>query len=138
MWLVLAAMFGAAIGIMATFLEFRQTFIAPALTIVVCGFSLVISNDLLRRVLHFVGVILCWTCVMHNFGGVFGEFVGNYYKDEGVPLAVIRTVHRFYWLLTSLAFWVMEVDRINGRSMVSDPEAEELRQGHLHGDFTYV
>ena len=126
MWLILAAIFGAATGIMATFLEFRQTFIVPALTVLVCGLSLVISNDLLRRVLHFVGVMLCWTCMMHNFGGVFGEFVEDYYKDEGVPLTVIRLMHRFYWLLTSVAFWVMEVDRINGRSMVS--EAEELRQ----------
>jgi hypothetical protein len=72
MWLVLAAMFGAASGIMSAFLEAGETFIVPALTILACGLSLVIYNDLLRRVLHFVGVMLCWTCVMHNFGGVFG------------------------------------------------------------------
>ena len=74
MWLVLAAMFGAASGIMSAFLKVRETFIVPALTILACGLSLVIYNDLLRRVLHFVGVMLCWTCVMHNFGGVFGSW----------------------------------------------------------------
>ena len=71
-WLVLAAIFGMALGILATFLEAGESFTVPALTILVCGFSLVIYNNLLRRVLHFVGVMLCWICVMHNFGGVFG------------------------------------------------------------------
>jgi predicted membrane channel-forming protein YqfA (hemolysin III family) len=127
--LALAAIFGIALGILATILEASRTFAVPALTIVVCGFSLVISNDLLRRVSHFVGVMLCWTCVMYNFGGVFGEFKEEFYKDEGIPRSVIRLVHRFYWLLTSVAFCVMEVDRINGRSTIS--EAEELRQGYL-------
>ena len=163
-WLVLAAIFGIVLGLLATFLGAGQTFTVPALTILICGFSLVIYNDLLRRVMHFVGVMLCWTCVVHNFGGVFGgwpvvssffcvfhagmsiaeelrilfpwiafrqpgEYAENYYQGEGAPHKVIRLVRRCYWLLTSVAFCVFEVDRINGRATVS--EAEELRRGYL-------
>ena len=53
----------------------------------------------------------------------------GYYRDEGIPRTVLRMVHRCYWLLASVAFCVMEVDRINWISTVS--EAEELRQGYL-------
>ncbi|CAL1163555.1 unnamed protein product [Cladocopium goreaui] len=103
-WLVLAAIFGMALGILATFLEAGESFTVPALAILVCGFSLVIYNNLLR------------------------EYAENYYRGEGVPHKVLRLVRRCYWLLTSVAFCVFEVDRINGRSTVS--EAEELRQGY--------
>lgn len=134
-WLALAAIIGVALGILATFLEARQTFTVPALTILAVGFSLLIDNDLLRRIMHFGGVMLCWICVAHNFGGVFGEFVEGHYEDEGIPGTVIRLVHRGYWLLASVAFCVMEVDRINGRSTIS--EAEELRQGY-EGSIQYA
>jgi len=77
--LALAAIVGLALGILFTRLEAHETFAVPALTILVVGFSLLIDNDMLRRIMHFVGVVLCWICVAHNFGGVFGEFMESYW-----------------------------------------------------------
>ncbi|CAL1136196.1 unnamed protein product [Cladocopium goreaui] len=111
-WLALAAIVGLALGILFTRLEAHETFAVPALTILVVGFSLLIDNDMLRRIMHFVGVVLCWICVAHNFGGVFGEFMESYYRDEGIPRTVLRLVHRCYWLLASVAFCVMEVSQV--------------------------
>ena len=76
--LALAAVLGLALGILSTRLEAHETFAVPALTILVVGFSLLIDNDTLRRIMHVVGVVLCWICVAHNFGGVFGEFMESY------------------------------------------------------------
>ena len=78
----MAAIVGLALGILATSLQAHENFTVPALTVLMLGFSLLIDNDILRRIMHFIGVMLCWTCVAHNFGGVFGDFMEHYYKNE--------------------------------------------------------
>ena len=49
-WMALAAAVGAAMGIMATFTGLGRPYGVPALAILVCGCSLVVKNDVFRRV----------------------------------------------------------------------------------------
>ncbi|CAL1139553.1 unnamed protein product [Cladocopium goreaui] len=135
--MALAAIFGASVGIVATLLNLGQTYGVPALACLVVGSSLVIHDDVCRRVMHLLGEILCWTQVTHGFVNFFDLYSAEEYpdKDKAVPHKVTQVLHLSYWVMTSLAFCVMEVDRINARSAVS--EAEELRQGY-QGSIQYA
>eukprot|EP00435_Cladocopium_sp_Y103_P027285 s2727_g6.t1 len=87
--------------------------------------------------MHLLGEMLCWIQVTHSFVNFFDIYSAEEYpnKDKGVPHKVTQVLHLSYWVMTSLAFCVMEVDRINARSAVS--EAEELRQGY-QGSIQYA
>eukprot|EP00435_Cladocopium_sp_Y103_P057812 s529_g20.t1 len=137
--MALAAIFGASVGLMATYLNLGQIHGVPALGCLVVGSSLVIYDDVCRRVLHLLGEILCWIQVTHIYS--FVKFLHLYSaeeylnQDRAVPRQFTQVLHVSYWVMTSLAFCVMEVDRINARSAVS--EAEELRQGY-QGSIQYA
>ena len=137
-WMPLAAALGATIGISATFLEMGVSYALPTLTFFVIGLSLVTNNNLFRRVMHLVGVVLCWIQATHHCGASLndkGFCIFLFKKDPKVPHAVNSVVHMSYFLMTSAVFCVMEVDRINSISAVS--EAEELRQGY-QGSIQYA
>ena len=69
--MVLVAIFGACVGMMATLLNLGQTYGVPALACLVVGSSLVIHDDLCRRVMHLLGEMLCWIQVTHSFVNFF-------------------------------------------------------------------
>ena len=69
--MALAAIFVASVGIVATLLNLGQTYGVPALACLVVGSSLVIHDDVCRRVMYLLGEILCWTQVTHGFVNFF-------------------------------------------------------------------
>ena len=127
---------GAGLGALARVLEARRSYyFLPACTELVLGFCFVINNDGMRRVMHFVGVVLCWILLVRDFGGVLAGFVGHQVKGFPSDDGEVRVVRCFFWLMTSIAFSLMEVDRINARSSVA--ESEELRLGY-EGSIQYA
>ena len=98
------------------------------------GLSLVANKNCLRRVMHLLGVGLCCLQVSHQYG-YYGTSSGGrgyqsywHLKYPNLPHAVSFAIPLCSWLLVSVAFCVMEVDRINGISAVS--EAEDLQKGY--------
>ena len=133
-WATLAALLGAGLGILAAALGAGQTFIVPAVTVLVCGFCLVIDNDGLRRVMHLVGVTLCWANLVRDFGGVFGDYAGENH-GEGIRHEANTVVRRCYWLMSSICVFITEIDRINAGDAVA--ESEELQLGY-RGSIQYA
>ena len=129
-----AALLGAGLGTLAAALGARQTFIVPAFTVLVCGFCLVINNEGLRKAMHLVGVILCWTNLVRDFGGVFGDYAGEN-RGEGISHESTTVVRRSYWLMSSIGLFIMEIDRINARSAMA--ESAELQLGY-EGSIQYA
>ncbi|CAJ1373665.1 unnamed protein product [Effrenium voratum] len=124
-WMALAAILGAAVG---TCVANHATFSISNLAHLLVGTSLVIHNDAFRRVLHLLGAMMCWVHVVrvatHRSVHLFGV-------DEGphaLPSHVSRMLCACYWLMTSGTFCVMEVDRVNAKSAVS--EAKDLRRNY--------
>ena len=130
-WMPLAAILGATGGMSMTFLDLRTGYGLVLLSFLVIGLSLVLNSVLFRRFLHLFGVVLCWLQVTHHCGANLhdeGYCIYGYEKDPQVPHAVNMVAFICYWLMTFVAFCVMEVDRINSITAMS--ESEELRQGY--------
>ena len=120
-WMVVAASLGGLLGTIATLVKAGRSSGVPAVSILVCGLSLVVDNDTFRQVMNLLGQMFSWIQVTHA-----RYFFYSRYK--GIPEEVTHVVHMCYWLMSSIVFCVMEVDRINSRSTRS--EEEELRQGY--------
>ena len=122
-WMVVAASLGGFLGTIATLVKAgRPPSQVPAISILVCGFlGLVVDNDAFRQFMNLLGQMFSWIQVTHS-----RYFFYSRYK--GIPEEVTHVVHVYYWLMSSIVFCVMEVDRINSSSTRS--EEEELRQGY--------
>ena len=127
----LAATLGATGGMSMTFLDLRVGFGLPVISFLVLSLGLVVNRMFVRRFLHHLGVVLCWFQVTHHCGANLheeGYCKDGYKNDPNVPHAVNIVAFMCYWLMTSVAFCVMEVDRINSITAMS--ESEELQRGY--------
>eukprot|EP00434_Breviolum_minutum_P025850 symbB.v1.2.022853.t1/scaffold2032.1/size91878/5 len=120
-WMVVAASLGGSLGTIATLVKAGRPSGLPAVLFLVCGLSLVVDNDAFRQFMNLLGQMFTWLQVTHST-----HFFYSRYK--GIPEEVTHVVHVCYWLMISIVFCVMEVDRINSRSTRS--EEKELRQGY--------
>ena len=120
-WMVVAASLGGFLGTIATLAKAGRPSGVPVISILVCGLSLVVDNDAFRQFMNLLGQMFSWIQVTHS-----RYFFYSRYK--GIPEEVTHVVHVCYWLMSSIVFCVMEVDRINSTSTRS--EEEELRQGY--------
>ena len=120
-WMVVAASLGGSLGTIATLVKAGRPSGLPAVLFLVCGLSLVVDNDAFRQCMNLLGQMFTWLQVTHST-----HFFYSRYK--GIPEEVTHVVHVCYWLMISIVFCVMEVDRINSRSTRS--EEKELRQGY--------
>ena len=120
-WMVVAASLGGFLGTIATLLKAGRPSGVPAVSILVCGLSLVVDNDAFRQFMNLLGQMFSWIQVTHS-----RYFFHPGYK--GIPAEVAHAVRVCYWLWFSIVFCVMEVDRVNSRS--TRLEEEDLRQGY--------
>ena len=120
-WMLVAASLGSFLGTIATVFKVGRSCAVPAVSILVCGLSLVVDNDAFRQFMNLLGQMFSWIQLTHCT-----YFFHSRYK--GIPEELTHVVHVYYWLTSSIVFCVMEVDRINSKSNRS--EEEELRQGY--------
>ena len=129
-WMFVSAMLGAAVGLLAFFLGI-DVYGVQGLTSSLLALSLVVNNDILRRVLNLVGQMMCFWLHLSRMSGIgFEEKCQGSFVHEAS-----QVIDLSFWLMISMVFCVLEIDRVNGKSIMT--EAEELQQGY-QGSIQYA
>ncbi|CAK8990852.1 Protein terminal ear1-like [Durusdinium trenchii] len=121
-----AAIFGACVGRTLFFFKFRGPIGALELVGISSLLSFWISHNGLRMVLNCFGQAVVWFQLTNFYDYIHPK--GS--KQGGLAISgeVLAASRMCYWLMASIVFYTLDVDRVEGRCTKS--EAKMLRQGY--------